>query len=42
MKCEDLTKGLANEFKLQQVFNTTLREYLDLDLDGQEIPGRGS
>jgi hypothetical protein len=42
MKCEDLTKGLANKFELQQVFDTTLSENLDLDFDGQEIPGRGS
>lgn len=33
MKCEDLTKGFANKFELQQVFDTTLSENLNLELD---------
>jgi len=38
---QDLVEGAADEPQRQQVADAALGEYLDLDLDGQQVPRRG-
>lgn len=38
---EELEEGSADEFQGQEIGDSAKGEYLDLKLDGEEIPGRG-